>query len=110
MILKINVTQEDIDDGTPNNCASCPVALATNRALAALGFPNPAARVGTSYIFAELTGIATHESRFTWWFNPYNELGEFISRVDEPGVEVEPEKFTLEIPELDQYMHLAKPA
>jgi hypothetical protein len=108
MILKINVTQQDIDDGTPKNCASCPVALATNRALEDLGFPNPSARVGTAYIFVELTGIATHESHFTWWFNHYNELGEFISRVDDHE-ELEPEKFTLEIPELDQYMHLAKP-
>jgi hypothetical protein len=37
MLLKIDVTQEDIDNGTTDP-AFCPVALATTRALQAVGF------------------------------------------------------------------------
>lgn len=31
--MRIEVTQEDIDKGTPRNCADCPVAIAASRAL-----------------------------------------------------------------------------
>ena len=35
--LKVSVTQADIDAGRQNNCYRCPVALASGRALAAIG-------------------------------------------------------------------------
>lgn len=30
--MRIDVTQEDIDNGTPKNCGKCPIALAAKRA------------------------------------------------------------------------------
>jgi len=40
MKLTVKVTEQDIDDGLGGNVASCPIALATTRALCSAGFRN----------------------------------------------------------------------
>jgi hypothetical protein len=61
MRLQVEVTQEDIDNGT-TECAGCPIALATTRALAAAGFPKCCAEWEPYRAFSKPTGLSIYDT------------------------------------------------
>jgi hypothetical protein len=76
VIVTIDVTQADIDDGKPGLPCACPIWLAISRALAALGV-NLAVRVGISDVALVAAGapgdviadLPTSASDFIGWFD-----------------------------------------
>lgn len=85
--MKIQVTGEDIQNGTPSDCGRCPVALAVSRALG-----------GVSHERISVTGLSVevYDTQLKRWKHdvPPSYVGFFI-RCFDYGLPVEPFEFEL---------------
>ena len=83
--VRVQVTQQDIDDGKAGEAYRCPVALAARRA-----FPRQHVRVYAPCIMLIESGYPT--------FDLPSEARRFVDRFD-GGVHVEPFEFDLDVPD-----------
>lgn len=89
MLIKIEVTKEDIEKGTREKCSTCPVALAVNRHLAKQFFVKA---------FRFSVDVWQNEPRtLKYYCNPGHAIDEFIRYFD-MGLPVQPFSFDLDIP------------
>ncbi len=85
MKLTIEVTQEDIDHGEPNNCYECPVATATKRAFEKAGLQPHTVDVSCQEITV-FCGDGCH-----WHANTDDKIDNFIDGFDVDSEETEEE-------------------
>jgi len=88
--IELNITLEDIQQGTPSECSKCPIALALKRAVPGI----TALAVDTSFIYFQ------EDRKFFVW-TPL-EAGDFINNFDR-GNFVEPFHLTLEFSERSMF-------
>lgn len=92
--MRIQVTKNDIANGDAYGPRSCPIALATNRALKRVGRPGLGVKVGsrTLTIYCRKTG---RTESIIHYENAYKKVRDWIIAFDE-GLEVKPTRFDLE--------------
>lgn len=80
----VEVTQEDIDNGSPANAGHCPIALAVKRATGARDVVVSVERSGEIYVHNDKTTVYRHTKA----------SGKFVTKFDEDKP-VKPFKFRL---------------
>lgn len=101
-IIKVQVTQEDIDDGRASNCVECPIAHAFNR----VGLPRPRVGVLQSSFYAGQNPFATAFPELDVQPLPNEKIAEirrmpesaaFFIEAFDMGLPVEPFEFECEL-------------